>query len=523
MAGSTWQPILVGDTAARAAAAVDAIGDALAAWPAFPAEDRFGSSLATGEAGLALLFSYLEEARPGAGYGRLAAERLDRAIERVATSLHRPGLYQGFTGIAWTIEHLRRRRPAAAATPVTPVTPETPETGARTAGTVDDDGPGGAHHGDGPGGGTAGGAALSGGQAAAGEAKAQGGDAAGDGDDGGEATDPNEDVDRALVELLGNASRLDEFDLTSGLAGFGAYALERWPGDLASACLTLVCQRLAQLAVPQEVGYAWRTADWLLHSDERRSFSQGMFDLGVAHGLPGVLPILAQAAAAGAAPDSARELLRGAVRWLLSRKLPAGGTAVYPGAWGPGVAEGPARAAWCYGDPGIAATLLVAARAAGEPAWEAEAIRLARTAARREPGDGKVRDACLCHGAAGLGHLFNRVYQATGDPELLAAARGWMERALDLRQPGRGIGGFVTWGPDASDQMGWCDEPTLLSGAAGVALALLAATTAIEPAWDRFLLISPAVAPAAIPAPGMPGTGAPGAPPNNLNDPGFSL
>jgi hypothetical protein len=68
-----------------------------------------------------------------------------------------------------------------------------------------------------------------------------------------------------------------------------------------------------------------------------------------------------------------------------------------------------------------------------------------------------------------------------------------MRRALDLQEPGRGVAGFITWGPDASGQMDWRDDPTLLTGAAGVGLALLAATTPLEPAWDRWLLLSPAV------------------------------
>src|SRR3984893_13600206 len=105
----TWRSILSGREAARAAEAIDAVAAALAAWPAFPADDPFGSSLATGEAGLALFFSYLDRARPGAGYAELAEERLDRAVDRVAAALHSPGLYQGFTSVAWTVEHLRER------------------------------------------------------------------------------------------------------------------------------------------------------------------------------------------------------------------------------------------------------------------------------------------------------------------------------------------------------------------------------------------------------------------------------
>ncbi|HEX6863606.1 MAG TPA: lanthionine synthetase C family protein [Thermoanaerobaculia bacterium] len=416
---SSWHPILTGPEAARAEAVLDSIAEALAGWPAFPDDDPYGASLASGEAGLGLFFSYLDRARPGAGYSELADERLERAIDRLSSSFHQPGLFQGYLSIAWTIEHLRDR--------------EDPD-------------------------------------------------------------DPNEEIDAALFELLAKTPGPEGFDLTNGLAGLGAYALERWPAPRAAACLARVCEHLEERAVTQENGVAWPIAEQSLYPQEREKYRQGLFNLGVAHGVPGVLPVLAQAVAVGAAPERTRALLSGAVAWLLSHKLPEGGDSVFPDAWGPGVEPQPTRAGWCYGDPGIAVALWVTARAAGEPAWEAESLRLARTAARRPPESCRVHDACLCHGAAGLGHMLNRLYQATGDPELLAAARFWMVRALDLREPGRGVAGFVTWGPDAANRMDWRDDPSLLTGAAGVGLALLAAVTPLEPAWDRFLLLSPAIA-----------------------------
>src|SRR5262249_39325218 len=53
--------------------------------------------------------------------------------------------------------------------------------------------------------------------------------------------------------------------------------------------------------------------------------------------------------------------------------------------------------------------------------------------------------------------------------------------------PGRGIGGYEAWMPGVGglDQVA---EAGLLTGAAGIALALLAATTALEPARGRMLL-----------------------------------
>ncbi|MES1210968.1 MAG: lanthionine synthetase LanC family protein, partial [Acidobacteriota bacterium] len=148
------------------------------------------------------------------------------------------------------------------------------------------------------------------------------------------------------------------------------------------------------------------------------------------------------------------------------------------------------RLAWCYGDPGIAAALLVAARAAGEPAWEDKALEVARGAARRPPEQSFVRDAGVCHGAAGLAHLFNRFWQASGEEIFRDAALHWIERTLEFRVPGEGIAGFSAWHAMSGPNGQWAAEPGLLEGATGIALVLLAAISTVEPEWDRILLVS---------------------------------
>jgi hypothetical protein len=117
-------------------------------------------------------------------------------------------------------------------------------------------------------------------------------------------------------------------------------------------------------------------------------------------------------------------------------------------------------------------------------------LAIAHRAAERPFEEAGIKDAALCHGCAGLGHLFNRTFQATGEPELAQAARAWFERTLAMRHPGRGIGGYEAWQPDAAGSTARSADPGLLNGATGIALALLAATTPIEPAWDRILLVA---------------------------------
>jgi len=301
--------------------------------------------------------------------------------------------------------------------------------------------------------------------------------------------DVNDEIDETLLEHLGQSPWPDEYDLIGGLVGFGVYAVERLPRSTAAACLECVIDHLAQTAERRPEGTTWWTNPAWLIPEAREQFPRGYYNLGLAHGVPGVIALFGCACAAGVAMGKVRPLLDGAVRWLLAQQRTEG-PAAFPGWVGPAIPTVPARLAWCYGDLGLAVALLWAARSVGEADWEAKALAIARRAAEWPAEQSGVVDAGLCHGAAGVGHLFNRLFQATGEACFAEAAGFWLERTLALRQPGRGIAGYLSWSPGADGALNWLAEPGLLTGAAGIALALLAAATPIEPAWDRLLLAS---------------------------------
>jgi hypothetical protein len=296
------------------------------------------------------------------------------------------------------------------------------------------------------------------------------------------------EVDETLAEYLKPAEWAERYDLLTGLVGLGVYALERLPRPAAVECLERVVDHLAALAQPKHPGVTWWTDPATLPEATREQYPHGYYDLGLAHGVPGIIALLGQACAAGVAQAKARLLLDGAVRWLLSQQQTVGGREGFPPLVGPGAGGKLARAGWCYGEPGIAVALLGAARGAGEPAWEQAALAIARRAAVLSPEQAGVQDASLCHGAAGLGHLFNRMYQATGDSLLGEAARFWFRRTLDLCPlPG---GSARCAGAEPKESMAWEDRPIVLMGDAGVALALAAACASVEPAWDQMLLVT---------------------------------
>lgn len=305
--------------------------------------------------------------------------------------------------------------------------------------------------------------------------------------------DLTSEIEATLRERLTSASgtsRPRPYELISGLSGLGVYLLERLPhadvGDLVGTIL----DRLAETAEESPEGRTWHSPPEWLSDVLRERFPTGGYNLGVAHGVPGVIGFLAAARHAGIADPRVVELAEGAVEWLLRQRLPEGGSSRFSALVAPGFRGEPTRSAWCYGDPGVAAVLLSAARAFGRPDWEREALAAARLAAKRPAEATEATDSCLCHGTAGLAHLFNRMYQATGDPEMREAALAWFERTLDLRKPGQGLAGFVNWTADERGVTGWRGEPGFLSGVAGTGLALLAAVTDVEPAWDRVLAVA---------------------------------
>jgi lantibiotic modifying enzyme len=410
-----WRPLLEGDAAAAAQAAIDDIAAELALASRAPQ----APSLSDGNAGRALFYSYLAEVWPERGFDDLALHHLENAVDQMAERAMPDGLYGGFTGVAWVTEHLQ----------------------AGLAGHDDDD--------------------------------------------------PNLGIDELLRDHLARTPWPGDYDVISGLAGCGIYGLERMPRAIAADIVTRVVERLHDTAIHSEAGTCWHRKPEFLGAQGRALSPDGTYDLGVAHGVPGVLVVLAGAVAAGVARDVAAPLLDGAWRWMMANRLPPDAETTYPYSIS-ARAPVPARSAWCYGDPGVASAMYAAASRLENTAWISDALSIARRAATRPVERCGCVDAGLCHGTAGLALIYNRLWQASGDDRFADAARRWVRETLALRRPGTGIAGFQTYHPGVGQgaAASWVDDGSFLTGAEGIGLALLAAISTVEPAWDRALAVS---------------------------------
>lgn len=297
------------------------------------------------------------------------------------------------------------------------------------------------------------------------------------------------EVGRHMRAALAAWPRWFGYDLISGLVGVAVHFLERLPHEAAREGLVRILDELEKTAVEVEEGISWFTESDLLPEWQRKRAPQGYYNLGVAHGVPGVMWLLGKLCAHGLEADRARALLEGSLRWLLAVH-PDPETPDLPSWMAPGVAREPnRRMAWCYGPLGAAAVVWEAAREGGDSAGEEWGRTMSVACAGVKPSESGNRDAALCHGAAGNAHIFHRLYRRTGDERFRRAALSWIDNALAYRKPGVGVGGFQAWA-DVDGGQGFVDDASFLSGSAGIGLALLAAVTDTDPAWDRLLLLS---------------------------------
>lgn len=292
----------------------------------------------------------------------------------------------------------------------------------------------------------------------------------------------------------GRLPQLAEFDTIRGLTGYGAYLLRRNPGSSTMRAVLDYCVHLTEpITSHGETLPGWWTETGPSGSPDER-FPGGHANTGMAHGIGGVLALLALAARNGALADEHHATLRTILAWLDRWQEKTGRRPVWPywvtqgelrsGRLAPSV---PRRPSWCYGTAGLARAQQLAALALGDTGRQIDAEN-ALVAALTDPDQLKATtDNGLCHGFAGLAHVAARVAD-DAHPSTGAQLRAAIPALLAAVNPPGTDPELLATALIQGEEQG----PGLLDGAVGTALALLASSTAAPPrsAWDACLLIA---------------------------------
>lgn len=278
--------------------------------------------------------------------------------------------------------------------------------------------------------------------------------------------------------------RLREYDLISGLTGLGAYVLSRGSRpDLLQGVLRYLVRLIEEPVIAHG---RWMPGWWTSDGPKRqpdKSWPPGHANFGMAHGVSGPIALLALSTRAGHEVPGQRRVLEQACDLLGDWAQPEAGSGCWPeivglDQWlrGPSRQPQPGRPSWCYGTPGIARSLQLAALACQRPTTQRLAEDALASCSEDPEQVGRFQDATVCHGWAGLCLALDRAANDAGPDSVLhqhrATAQARLTALMERSAP-----------PPA---------PGLLTGADGILLTLHTLTPAhgVSPGWDTCLLLT---------------------------------
>lgn len=278
----------------------------------------------------------------------------------------------------------------------------------------------------------------------------------------------------------GERPLLAEFDLIRGLSGLGSYHLRRQPD---SEITRAVLGYLVRLSTPppgrsDELPGWW--TDVSPNGVASPDFPGGHGNTGMSHGISAVLALLSLALRNGIVVDGHTEAIGRINAWLdaLRQEDDAG-------SWWPGyltyaqvrachvTRPNRQRPSWCYGTPGVARAQQLAGLATRDLPLQRNAAAAMLGCLRDTAQLDRLTESGLCHGLAGVLQTAWRMAADANTPDLAAELPALTDRLLAQVDPA-------------------FDDPELLAGQAGIALALHTAGTATAPAttWDACLLLA---------------------------------
>lgn len=276
------------------------------------------------------------------------------------------------------------------------------------------------------------------------------------------------DLDNLLAEGLEVTNNLN-IDIINGLAGIAVYAVARGLDQTSSRELWAV--------LDHKISDYFAT--WCTSAHEDRQPESVANNLGVAHGVPGLLSVAAVASSRGLLSGQTQALLKKGLDTLWNVALVENGKISYPCRHGETKTS---RLAWCYGGLGIAATFK---NGAAIDAANIQRLRLISESslAQYEAGAHGIRDASLCHGYAGAALTFQYLAQSgILEDELASLLRTTSHDACSAA-----LDSGIQRAGTSSTARGMVPSPSFLEGGAGVALALSAMFSERRPSWMDLL------------------------------------
>lgn len=209
-------------------------------------------------------------------------------------------------------------------------------------------------------------------------------------------------------------------------------------------------------------------------------------NLGLSHGIPSILKFSLQCYKQNICPDQAKQLYRNISNFLVANVNKDHTHCYFPFS----IDFNDSRAiknrlAWCYGDLSLAYILYQAGVVYSDKKIIDFSLEILRNCTQKKDYiDTLVMDGGLCHGSAGVAHIYNRLWVSTNEYIFKEATNFWIHKTIDFANMyGGQYKKYVLTTKEYNS------EPSLLEGAAGVGLVLLSYLSG-DLSWDYCLMLN---------------------------------
>lgn len=290
------------------------------------------------------------------------------------------------------------------------------------------------------------------------------------------------------------------YDIIEGLSGVGVYCLQRIQEPAFLEITKEILMGLVKLTEPIKVEGKW-VPGWhvpsrlqFLDTDKER-FPKGNFNLGLAHGIPGVLALLSIASLHGIQVEGQQQAILRMAEWIQKhRRENEKGffwETVIPFEDEGKIIKNPpytGRDAWCYGTPGVASSMYLAGRALKSEEIKKLSLETFRCVFNRTVEEWHLPGPTFCHGISGLLLITHSLAQQTGEQDLKVHVRTLTKTLYDYHQPDAPFG-FHNYEPTKDGSFAKINKMDILEGAVGILLTLLTVENSVS-WWHAPFLIS---------------------------------
>lgn len=212
-------------------------------------------------------------------------------------------------------------------------------------------------------------------------------------------------------------------------------------------------------------------------------------NLGMAHGMASIIAFLSKLITVKETSFKANELLKGSIQFLMRQKLSfEKHERHFPEfIYEEGITNQPEgrRIGWCYGDMCRAIVLYQASVATNDIELRNFSVQmLLDTVKFKDLEIEDIHTPFLCHGSAGIAHIYSIMYQYTKLEEFKVSANYWFDKTLTMPSFIEGMRNFDMWLDEEDNQEGYG-----VLDVAGIGLALISEFSNTY-SWNRCLLLS---------------------------------